>query len=81
MRDLIAELKARGLKVTLYPFLVMDIAAGNTLTNPWTGAAPQPAYPVARAHHLRSGAGTVRLAGRHVSGGDADQCVLQRRQR
>ena len=23
----------------------MDIAAGNALANPWTGAAPQPAYP------------------------------------
>jgi hypothetical protein len=42
---LIAELKARGLKVTLYPFLVMDIAAGNTLPDPWTGATSQPAYP------------------------------------
>jgi hypothetical protein len=45
VRDLIAELKARGLKVTLYPFLVMDIPAGNTLSNPYTGAAPQPAFP------------------------------------
>ena len=45
VRDLIAELKARGLKVTLYPFLVMDIPAGNALGNPYTGAAPQPVYP------------------------------------
>jgi len=45
VRDLIAELKARGLKVTLHPFMMMDIAAGNALANPWTGAAPQPAYP------------------------------------
>jgi len=43
--DLIAELKARGLKVTLYPFLMMDIAADNAFTDPWTGAATQPAYP------------------------------------
>ena len=42
---LIAELKARGLKVTLYPFVMMDIPAGNALPDPWTGAAPQPAYP------------------------------------
>jgi len=41
---LIAELKARGLKVTLYPFLVMDIAEGNMLPDP-AGAAAQPAYP------------------------------------
>jgi len=45
VRDLIAELKARGLKITLYPFLVMDIPAGNTLADPWSGAASQPAYP------------------------------------
>jgi hypothetical protein len=43
--DLIGELKARGLKVTLYPFVMMDIAAGNALPNPLTGAAPQPPYP------------------------------------
>jgi hypothetical protein len=36
---LIAELKARGLKVTLYPFLMMDVPGGNTLTDPYTGAA------------------------------------------
>ncbi len=42
---LIAELKARGLKVTLYPFVVMDIPAGNSLPDPWTGASSQPVYP------------------------------------
>jgi hypothetical protein len=45
VRNLIAELKARGLKVTLYPFLMMDIPAGNALPDPWTGASAQPAYP------------------------------------
>jgi hypothetical protein len=46
VRHLIAELKARGLKVTLYPFLMMDIASGNALPNPWDAAASsQPAYP------------------------------------
>lgn len=45
VRHLIAELKARGLKVTLYPFLMMDIPAGNALTDPWTGASSQPVYP------------------------------------
>ena len=45
VRDLIAHLKARGLKVTLYPFLMMDIPASNALSDPWTGAASQPAYP------------------------------------
>ena len=41
----IAELKARGLKVTLVPFVMMDIATGNALGDPWTGSASQPAYP------------------------------------
>ena len=43
--QLIQELHARGLKVTLYPFVMMDFAAGNGLTDPWTGASDQPAYP------------------------------------
>ena len=40
----IAEIKARGLSVTLYPFLMMDIAAGNELPDPY-GGAEQPGYP------------------------------------
>ena len=42
---LLHELKARGLKVTFYPFVMMDIASGNGLPDPWSGAASQPAYP------------------------------------
>ncbi len=45
VRNLIAELKARGLNVTLYPFLMMDIPASNTLPDPYTGSTSQPAYP------------------------------------
>lgn len=45
VRELIGVLKARGLKVTLYPFLMMDIAAGNALSDPWSGASAQPPYP------------------------------------
>ncbi|MDR3475181.1 MAG: glycoside hydrolase/phage tail family protein [Devosia sp.] len=41
----IADLKARRLKVMLYPMVLMDIAAGNTLIDPYSGAAGQPAYP------------------------------------
>jgi hypothetical protein len=41
----IAALKARGHRVTFYPFLFMDVAAGNALTDPYTGGAGQPAYP------------------------------------
>ncbi|HHG90654.1 MAG TPA: hypothetical protein ENJ90_09295 [Devosia sp.] len=41
----IADLKARGLKVTLYPFVLMDIEKSNSLNDPYTGNNGQPAYP------------------------------------
>ena len=41
----IADLKARGLRVLFNPFLFMDIASDNVLTDPYTGVAPQPAFP------------------------------------
>jgi hypothetical protein len=41
----IANLKARGLRVMFCPFVFMDIAPGNTLPDPYTGAGAQPAYP------------------------------------
>ncbi|WP_420102070.1 baseplate multidomain protein megatron [Bosea sp. (in: a-proteobacteria)] len=34
-----------GLEVVLYPFLMMDVPAGNTLPDPYTGEAGQPRYP------------------------------------
>ncbi|MBA5776373.1 glycoside hydrolase/phage tail family protein [Stappia sp. F7233] len=40
----IRELKARGLKVALYPFLLMDIPPQNGLTDPY-GGTEQPAFP------------------------------------
>ncbi|MBB4104850.1 baseplate multidomain protein megatron [Allorhizobium borbori] len=40
----IADLKARGLKVLLYPFVMMDIAADNDLPDPY-GGVRQAAYP------------------------------------
>ncbi|MCC0030633.1 MAG: glycoside hydrolase/phage tail family protein [Brucellaceae bacterium] len=40
----INDLKNRGLKVTLYPFVLMDIPAGNELDDPYGGSA-QGAYP------------------------------------
>ncbi|MGQ4272470.1 baseplate multidomain protein megatron [Terrihabitans sp. B22-R8] len=40
----IQAIKARGWKVTLYPFLMMDVPADNDLPHPVTGIAPQPAY-------------------------------------
>ncbi|WP_062217001.1 baseplate multidomain protein megatron [Aureimonas sp. D3] len=40
----IAELRGRGLKVTLYPFLMMDVPAGNGQSDPYGGAEQSP-YP------------------------------------
>ena len=41
----IQDLKARGFSVTLTPFIFMDVPAGNTLPDPYTGGTGQPAYP------------------------------------
>ena len=41
----IQDLNARGLDVMLTPFILMDIAAGNALPDPYTGGRGQPAYP------------------------------------
>ncbi|MCV0396198.1 MAG: glycoside hydrolase/phage tail family protein [Rhizobiaceae bacterium] len=42
--EAIAEIRSRGLSVTLYPFVMMDVPAGNDLPNPYGGTG-QPAYP------------------------------------
>jgi hypothetical protein len=41
----IQDLRARGLFVTLYPFVMMDVAWGNTLPDPYSGGVGQPPYP------------------------------------
>lgn len=44
----IQEMKARGLRVTFYPFTLMDVPPGNTLPNPYSDNAAetgQPAFP------------------------------------
>ncbi len=41
----IGRLRASGKAVMFYPFVLMDIQAGNALSDPWTGAAAQPAVP------------------------------------
>ncbi|MEZ5776015.1 MAG: glycoside hydrolase/phage tail family protein [Hyphomicrobiaceae bacterium] len=40
----IRDLKARGLAVTFYPFVLMDVPEGNALADPY-GAASQAVYP------------------------------------
>ena len=44
----IQELKARGFRVTFYPFILMDVPEANTLPNPYSNnaaALSQPKYP------------------------------------
>ncbi len=44
----IKEIKARGLRVTFYPFILMDVPEGNTLPNPYSdnaATAGQPKLP------------------------------------
>jgi hypothetical protein len=44
----IEEMKARGLRVTFYPFILMDVPAGNTQPNPYSANAAtlgQPPFP------------------------------------
>jgi len=46
--DAIKDCKSRGLRVTFYPTLLMDIPAGNTLPDPYSdgaGVLGQPAHP------------------------------------
>ncbi|MCJ2135355.1 glycoside hydrolase/phage tail family protein [Methylobacterium sp. J-026] len=42
---LVAELVRRGLEVLLYPFVMMDVPAGNALPDPRVPGATQPPYP------------------------------------
>jgi hypothetical protein len=44
----IQEMKARGLRVTFYPFLLLDVPPGNTKPNPYSAnaaASGQPTFP------------------------------------
>lgn len=41
----IQDLKARGLRVVFYPFILMDIPVQNALVNPYSGQNGQPSYP------------------------------------
>lgn len=42
----IRDMKARGLRVTFYPFLMMDVPAGNMLPDPWSDNAASIGQPV-----------------------------------
>ena len=42
----IQEMKARGLRVTFYPFILMDVPPGNSLPNPFSDNAAETGRPV-----------------------------------
>ncbi|MGN6550644.1 MAG: baseplate multidomain protein megatron [Pararhizobium sp.] len=42
----IKEMKARGLRVTFYPFILMDVPPGNTLPNPYSDNAAETGQPI-----------------------------------
>lgn len=56
--EAIRDLKARGLRVVLYPFIMMDIPAGNTLPRR-EGGTGQPVYPWRGRIGSAVGGGTV----------------------
>ena len=43
--EAIRAIRAEGLEVMFYPFVLMEQLAGNTLPDPWTGEEGQPALP------------------------------------
>jgi hypothetical protein len=42
----IREMKGRGLRVTFYPFILMDVPPGNSLPNPYSDNAAETGQPV-----------------------------------
>lgn len=58
----IKHLRSSGLSVMFYPFILMDIQAGNGLRDPWTGAANQPAVPWRGRITLDKAPGTIGSA-------------------
>lgn len=75
VRQAVAALKARGWAVTLYPFVFMDVAAGNGLPDPY-GRDEQPPYPWRGRIKGEDGAGAA--AEMAALFGDADGWGLRR---
>ena len=72
----IAELKARGFKVGLYPFMLMDVPAGNALPDPYGGA--EQAGHRARPGPLVADLGAAETEDAHVHVCPAQPAVLHR---
>ena len=62
----IQEMKARGLRVTFYPFLLLDVPPGNTKPNPYSANAAtsgQPTFPWRGRITCSPAAGFARIGG------------------
>ncbi|MBC9248379.1 glycoside hydrolase/phage tail family protein [Paracoccus sp. 11-3] len=69
----IREMKARGLRVTFYPFILMDIPPGNTLPDPYSDNAAgtgQPAFPWRGRITCSPAAGQAGSADKTATAGD-----------
>ncbi len=55
----IRHLRDSGLSVMFYPFILMDIVAGNALVDPWTGQVGQPPVPWRGRITLSAGPGAI----------------------
>ena len=78
----IQELKARGYRVTFYPFILMDVPADNDAAGPVLGRrrGDRPAgLSLARAHHLLAGGGLRRQRRQDRGRGHAGRRLLRRR--
>ena len=78
----IQELKARGYRVTFYPFILMDVPADNDAAGPVLGQrrGDRPAdLSLARAHHLLAGRGLRRQRRQERRRGHAGRRLLRRR--
>ena len=78
----IQELKARGYRVTFYPFILMDVPADNDAAGPVLGQrrGDRPAgLSLARADHLLAGGGLRRQRRQDRRGGHAGRRLLRRR--
>ena len=75
----IARMKADGLSVMFYPFILMDIQAGNGLRRPLERRRGPAAGAVARADHAGEGAGAGRVDRQDGGGGGGGGGLLRQR--
>ena len=60
-----------------YPFILMDIQAGNGLPDPWTGARRPAGGALARPDHARQGAGPAGIGRQDGGGGGRGRRLLR----